>query len=195
MAGQKAKPLGVTKDQFAKWMGVGRHAVYEWDRKGAVVMFPDGSVDPIASCRKVDRIRLDREERKASIESAPLAGLPALLNVDESLRGLARPELEHVAAMYKAEGARVELAAAKRELIPVAEAARVVELTLRPIAEKVKGLPYRAGPRLVGFEDERKVIILLEAEVNNVLRSIAAIDPVSVFGLEPVQGDADPGGR
>lgn len=193
---KNTKPMGVTRDQFAAWMGRGRHAVYEWERRGGVVSFPDGTVDPIASCRAVDRMLASnaaarKNNPENTLTSDDLTKLPAALMVDESLRQLPPGKLAHLVAMYRAEEARLELERGKGTVIEVSSAAAAITRALEPAISGFKGLPYQAGPLLVGLDDQRRIIIILEQVVNDVLRNIAAVDPVGLLSAEAVSSVAN----
>lgn len=192
MAGKR---IGASRQEAATAIGISRQQLWEHERAGRVVLYPDRSVDIQATAVRIETMKDHRGGK-------PIADLPAGArprapaapadppsepppDVPAELLSLPPMEVERrrkLAVMLKAETdaetAKVELAQLRGELLSRADTEALwVEIITRAKSQ-IEALPVRVAPRLLGLKTESDIRAVLRAEVENLLRGLRDDTPL-----------------
>jgi hypothetical protein len=182
---------GLSERQYAERIGLSRGAIQKAKAAGRLVLFPDGSIDPVASDAK-RASATDPSKQRSPAKATPMKPVPdaALAAVGDTLResGLATPvtssgttflQAKTANEVLKAQERRLKLQKMKGELVDRARATALVFRLAREERDAWVNWPARVAA-VMAAELKVEAHALqkqLESQVRAHLRELAQVAP------------------
>ena len=160
---------GMTHRAYAKHRDCDTRTVRHAKRKGWLVHYSDGSIDPTASDKLWDSQRNPLHHQATKGPAYPLAALVAKANPTAPA---ATPTLTNERAEHeKAKRRKTEIIIAQLEghLVDRTHAERVIYAVLRTARDKALNIPARVADELAAAGDARAIQAILTREIRDAL--------------------------
>ena len=180
---------GISQKAFALIMEVRPQTVQEWRKKGWLVMYLDGSINPEQSAKKLDR------KRHPTKGGSQYRGEGPRVNFSDAFtppKGPAQPKTLDLGAdapaetlnearerkeRWLAEKVETEVRKMKGELISLADAERAYSNSISNAKAALEAVAIRVSPQLVGLTSQVEIRSIIGKEMESALRGLSEIAP------------------